>query len=175
MVEKQEPHYGEDSGQEPHYGEEGDLGAEQQRRSTQVALFDSRWMNSWQDTVNSDTTLHRIGRYFTADFLLGIGDEDWVVFMREGRIARITDSLSIETPWSFGLRAPRESWEKFVQRIPPPMYNDIWAMAHPLHGRLRMDGDVKVMWQNMRALTWMLADMRQVADREVVEQRATRV
>ena len=140
-----------------------------------MAAFDSRWMNAWQDTVNGNATMPRIGRYFTTDFLLGIGEDEWVVSMREGRIERITDNLSIETPWSFGLRAPRESWENFVLKIPPPMYNDIWAMAHPLHGRLRMDGDVKVMWQNIRALMWMLADMRQVADREVVEQRATRV
>jgi hypothetical protein len=27
MAEKQEPHYGEDSGQDPHYGEEGAPGA----------------------------------------------------------------------------------------------------------------------------------------------------
>ncbi|GEL18307.1 hypothetical protein [Pseudonocardia asaccharolytica] len=140
-----------------------------------MTTFDSRWMNSWMDTVNSDLVMPRIGRYFTAGFLLGIGDEEWVVSMQRGQIERITDNLSIETPWSFALRAPRESWEKFVQKIPPPMYNDIWAMAHPLHGRLRMDGDVKVLWQNIRALTWMLACMRQVGDREVVEQRATRV
>lgn len=140
-----------------------------------MAVFDSQWMNAWQDVVNADTNMTRIGRYFTTDFLLGIGDDEWIVSVRQGRIERITNNLSIETPWSFGLRAPRESWENFAQRFPPPMYNDIWAMAHPLHGRLRMDGDVKVLWQNVRALTWMLADMRQVAEREVVEQCATRV
>jgi hypothetical protein len=139
-----------------------------------MTTFDSHWMNAWQDAVNGDATMPYVGRYFTTDFLLGIGEDEWVVSMREGRVERITDNISIETPWSFGLRAPRESWENFVQKIPPPMYNDIWAMAHPLHGRLRMDGDVKVMWQNIRALMWMLADMRQVADREVVERRATR-
>jgi len=79
------------------------------------------------------------------------------------------------TPWSFALRAPADSWDKFTLRVPPPMYNDIWAMAHPLHGRLKMDGDVKVLWQNLRALTWMLDRMREVPDRAVVEDRATRV
>lgn len=116
-----------------------------------------------------------IGRYFTADFLLGFGEQEYVVSVRDGRIERITDELGVETPWSFGLRAPEESWAKFAQRIPPPMYNDIWAMAHPLHGRLQMDGDSKVLWQNMRALMWMLERMREVPDRELVEARATRV
>ncbi|MCA3748163.1 MAG: hypothetical protein IN808_03380 [Rubrobacter sp.] len=140
-----------------------------------MAEFDSRWMNAWQDVVNNDATLSLIGRYFTTDFLIGFGEKEYRVSVREGRIERITDNLSIETPWSFALRAPRESWERFAQKVPPPMYNDVWAMAHPLHGRLKMDGDVKVMWQNIRALTWMLARMREVPDHAVVEERATRV
>jgi hypothetical protein len=132
-------------------------------------------MNAWQDTVNADPTLKVIGRFFTTDFLLGFGDQEYIVSVRDGMIQRITDSLTIETPWSFALRAPEDSWEKFTQKLPPPMYNDLWAMAHPLHGRLRMDGDVKVLWQNMRALTWMLDRMREVPDRVVMEERATRV
>ena len=140
-----------------------------------MAKFNSPWMNAWQDMVNADPTLKVIGRFFTTDFLLGFGDQEYIVYVRDGTIQRITDSLTIETPWSFALRAPEESWEKFTQKLPPPMYNDIWAMAHPLHGRLRMDGDVKVLWQNMRALTWMLDRMREVPDRAVMEERATRV
>ena len=129
--------------------------------------FDSQWMNAWQDTVNQDPTMKIIGRYFTTNFLLGFGEKQYLVSMHQGSIERITDQLSIETPWTFALRGPRESWEKFIQRVPPPMYNDIWAMAHPLHGRLRMDGDVKVLWQNLRALTWMLDRMREVQVAEV--------
>jgi hypothetical protein len=111
-----------------------------------MTRFDSHWMNSWQDAVNADAAFNVIGRYFTADFLLGFGDQEYVVSVDGGRIERITDDVGVETPWSFALRAPEDSWEKFTQRIPPPMFNDIWAMAHPLHGRLRMDGDVKVLW-----------------------------
>jgi hypothetical protein len=140
-----------------------------------VAEFDSQWMNAWQDEVNKDPALPVSGRFFTTDFLIGFDDKEYLVSVREGSIERVTDNLSIETPWSFALRAPSESWNKFVQKVPPPMYNDIWAMAHPLHGSLQMDGDVKVMWQNIRALTWMLARMREIPDRAVVEERATRV
>jgi hypothetical protein len=140
-----------------------------------MTRFDAHWMNAWQDAVNADAAFNFIGRYFTADFLLGFGDEEYVVSVDRGRIEHITDDVGVEAPWSFALRAPEESWEKFTQRIPPPMFNDIWAMAHPLHGRLRMDGDVKVLWQNLRALTWMLDRMREVPDRALLEARATRV
>ncbi len=127
-----------------------------------MAEFDSEWMNAWQDEVNNDPALTVFGKYFTANFLLSFGDKEYLVVVRDGRIERITDNLSADTPWLFGLRGPRESWEKFIQQVPPPMYNDIWAMAHPLHGSLRVDGDIKVLWQNMRALFWMLASMRQI-------------
>jgi hypothetical protein len=132
-----------------------------------VQPFDSKWMNAWQDTVNRDPTMKIIGRYFTTNSLLGFGEKQYLVSMYQGNIERITDQLSIETPWTFALRGPRESWELFIQRVPPPMYNDIWAMAHPLHGRLQMDGNVKVLWQNLRALTWMLDRMREVQVAEV--------
>ena len=127
-----------------------------------MAEFDSQWMNAWQDEVNNDPALSVFGKYFTANFLLGFGDKEYLISLREGRIERVTDNLSADTPWSFGLRGPRETWEKFIQQVPPPMYNDIWAMAHPLHGSLSVDGDVKVLWQNIRALMWMLASMRQI-------------
>lgn len=127
-----------------------------------MAEFDSQWMNAWQDTVNADATMPLIGRYFTTDFLIGFGDKEYVVSMRDGRVDRITDHLDIDTTWTFGLRASREVWEKFAQKVPPPMYHDLFAMASPLHGHLQIDGDVKVMWQNVRALTWMLARMREV-------------
>lgn len=127
-----------------------------------MAEFDSQWMNAWQDEVNNDPALAVFGKYFTDNFLLGFGDKEYLVSVREGRIERVTDNLSADTPWTFGLRGPRESWEKFIQQVPPPMYNDIWAMAHPLHGSLSVDGDIKAVWQNMRALFWMLSDMRQI-------------
>jgi hypothetical protein len=124
--------------------------------------FDSEWMNAWQDVVNGDPTMAHIGRNFTTNFLLGFGDMEYVVSVREGRIERINDHLNPDVTWAFGLRGARESWEKFVQRIPPPFFNDIFAMASPLHGHLHIDGDAKVLWQNVRALTWMLARMREV-------------
>ena len=77
-----------------------------------------------------------------------------------GTVARVAQNIGPETTYAFALRGPVESWSKFIQPLPPPMYNDIWAMAHPLHGRLKIEGDVKVMWQNLRAFTWTLDLMR---------------
>lgn len=51
-----------------------------------MAEFDSQWMNAWQDEVNNDPGLAVFGKYFTDNFLLGFGDKEYLVSVREGRI-----------------------------------------------------------------------------------------
>jgi hypothetical protein len=129
------------------------------------AAFELGWMTAWQEAVNSEPILPVIGKHFNANLLLGFGEKEYVVSVREGRIVNLTDQLrvsSVDTPWQFALRAPAETWAKYIQDPPPPMYNDIWAMAHPLHGNLKMDGDLLPLWQNLRSLNYMLEFMRRV-------------
>ena len=129
-----------------------------------MAVFDAGWMQRWQDLVNQDSVTKIIGRHLSADVLLEFGETAYVVSFVNGAIPRIAQDIGPESTYAFALRGPAETWGKFVQPIPPPMYNDIWAMAHPLHGRLKIEGDVKVMWQNLRAFTWTLDFMRNVEE-----------
>jgi hypothetical protein len=129
-----------------------------------MAAFDARWMERWQNLVNQDSVTKVIGRHLTLDCLLDFTSAAYVVSLVNGTLTRVTQNIGPETTYQFALRAPQESWGKFIQPIPPPMYNDIWAMAHPLHGRLKLEGDVKVMWQNLRAFTWTLDLMRNVKE-----------
>jgi hypothetical protein len=124
--------------------------------------FDRSWISAWEHIVNKEPTLPVIGEHFNNNFLLGFDGTEYVVSVREGKIADITDQITIETPWDFALRGPKKSWEKFCQETPPPMFNDIWAMAHPLHGQLRMEGNLLPLWQNLRSLNHMLDQMRRV-------------
>jgi hypothetical protein len=125
--------------------------------------FDLEWIENWARKVNENKVLRVIGRFFNANFVIGIEDRDYLIVVRDGKISRISEGLSPSMMgWQFALRAPAASWSKFTQPIPPPMYNDIWAMAHPLHGKLKIEGDTKPFWQNLRALSWMLALMRDV-------------
>lgn len=128
-----------------------------------MAQLNKQWVEKWAMKVNEDKVLKVIGKFFTANFVIGIGEKDYLVKVRDGKIEMVTDEISPSMMgWQFALRAPADSWSKFAEATPPPMYNDIWAMAHPLHGRLKMEGDTKVFWQNLRALAWMLGIMRQV-------------
>jgi hypothetical protein len=132
-------------------------------RYTSMNHLDIEWIEKWARRVNEDRVLKVIGRFFTANFVIGIEEQDYLIVVREGRVQAVSDGLTTNMMgWQFALRAPASSWSKFAEPVPPPMYNDIWAMAHPLHGKLRIEGDTKVFWQNLRALFWMLALMRQV-------------
>ncbi len=125
-------------------------------------MFDTAWVKKWQDAVNKNGPMSWIGKHFTADLLFGFGDKEYVVSFQKGKLAELSDTLGPETRYQLAIRGPAESWAKFCQKVPPPMYNDLWAMAHPLHGRVKLEGDQMVLWQNMRALMWALDRMREV-------------
>lgn len=125
--------------------------------------FDLDWMERWARIVNDDRILPVIGRFFTGKFVIGFDDSDYLVEVQDGRVRRIFDGLTPNNfGYDFGLRASSPTWAKFCQPVPPPMFNDIWAMAHPLHQNLRIEGNTLPFWQNVRALTRMLALMRDV-------------
>jgi hypothetical protein len=127
-----------------------------------MPAFDKGWMISWQKIVNTNNVLKVIGKYFDADIYMEIGELRYIVSVRKGVIEKIVDQITPESTWDFALRAPKATWEKFIEKVPPPMYNDLWAIAHPLHGNLKMEGNIKLLWQNLRALSWMLSLMREV-------------
>lgn len=129
-----------------------------------MADFDVRWIERWQNMVNRDSVARLLGRHFTADVMLEFGSNAYVVSFQDGELTRVQHEIGAETTYQFALRAPAETWAKFVQPVPPPMYNDIIAMSHSLHGRLKIEGDVKVMWQNLRAFAWDLDLMRSVKE-----------
>ncbi|MEZ5922911.1 MAG: hypothetical protein R3D57_00850 [Hyphomicrobiaceae bacterium] len=125
--------------------------------------FDLDWVERWARTVNDDRILPVVGRFFTAKFVLGIDDTEYLVDVNGGRVQRIAEGLvPNDFGYDFKLTAPSSAWAKFSQQIPPPMFNDIWAMAHPLHRQLQIEGNTLKFWQNLRALTRMLSLMRQV-------------
>ena len=125
--------------------------------------FDLEWIERWARAVNEDRRLPVIGRFFTNRFIIGVDETEFLIDVRGGKIQRIAEGLAPnDMGFDFGLKAPSSAWAKFSQPIPPPMFNDIWAMAHPLHKQLLIEGNTLPFWQNLRALTHMLSLMRQI-------------
>ncbi len=126
-----------------------------------MAEFSSaEWMNKYRGAVSGDQEMNVVGKFFDVDFLLGIGAKEYIMQVRKGEISNIVENPTPLDAWSFAIRGPEESWKKFIQPVPPPMFNDIFAGV--FHGNFKLEGDIKVFMQNIRALFRMLDVMREV-------------
>jgi hypothetical protein len=121
----------------------------------------SAWMTAFQERVNEDEELALIGHRFTANFLFGAGATEYVLRVERGRLVEVVSDPRFDQPWSFALRAPLEHWEKFIQPIPPPLFNEIFAMLMRVP-EFHLEGDTLVAAQNARALQRFMSLMRTV-------------
>jgi hypothetical protein len=125
--------------------------------------FDLDWVERWARSINEDRILPVVGRFFSGRFVLGVDDTEYLIEVHKGKVQRISEGLSpSDMGYDFALKAPSSAWAKFAQPIPPPMFNDLWAMAHPLHKQLLIEGNQMPFWQNMRAIHHMFTLMRTV-------------
>lgn len=113
------------------------------------------------ELVNADDKLVRRGRYVHTTFLVEVGDNGYLVRVAEGRIAAVTPGPFITPNYSFALRAPREAWETFWQKLPPAGFNDLFALFK--RGLLRIEGDLHPFMSNLLYFKDVLAAPRQEA------------
>jgi len=110
------------------------------------------------ELVNADSELVRRGRFLSTTFMLGIGEQGYLVKIIEGRIVSITPGPFVTPNYSFALRAPREEWETFWQKLPPPGFNDIFALFK--RGKLVIEGDLHPFMANLLYIKDVLAALR---------------
>ena len=115
------------------------------------------------DLVNSDVNLVRRGRYLNTTFMFEMGDKGYLVRIVSGRVVSVTPGPFITPNYSFALRASREAWETFWQRVPPPGFNDIFALFK--RGLLRIEGDLHPFMANLLYIKDVLASPRKEAAR----------
>jgi pimeloyl-ACP methyl ester carboxylesterase len=110
------------------------------------------------DLVNADEELVRRGRHVSTTFLLEIGEQGYLIKIIEGRIASITPGPFVTPNYSFALRAPRDEWELFWTRLPPPGHHDIFALFK--RGKLMIEGDLHPLMANLLYFKDVLAAPR---------------
>jgi hypothetical protein len=110
------------------------------------------------DLVNADSHLVRRGRFLSTTFMLGIGDVGYLVKIIEGRIVSVTKGPFVTPNFSFALRAPRDEWEKFWEKVPKPGHNDIFALFK--RGKLTIEGDLHPFMANLLYIKDVLAKPR---------------
>lgn len=118
-----------------------------------------RWARAFQQASNGDAELQAQGKYYTCSFMLDAEQHRVVIQMREGRVERIAiDPGDLEVPYQFAIRASAETWKKFSQPTPPPMYHGIWSAS--FRSGMRLEGDLLPMFQNLACLTHQLELLR---------------
>jgi hypothetical protein len=109
--------------------------------------------------VNADANLVRRGRFVTTTFLIAVDEADTLIRVQEGRIAQTTPGPFVTPDYSFALRAPRAVWEKFWQPLPPPGFNDVFALVK--QKLMRVEGDLHPFMSNLLYFKDVLAAPRQ--------------
>jgi hypothetical protein len=113
------------------------------------------------DLVNADAALVRRGRFLTADFLVEVGDEPFLISVQDGRVASVTPRPAPTRPWRFAIRASAEAWQEFWQPVPRPGYHDLFALTR--FGRARIEGDLLPLMANLRYIKEVLETPRRLA------------
>lgn len=113
------------------------------------------WMEKYRETVNADPEMSVIGDWFTTDFKISFEGNDFLISVREGKIADIVHNPRFDRPVAFTLRAPMSVWNKFINPNPPPLYHDFFAMLMRVDD-FQLDGNTLTTMQNARALHRMM-------------------
>lgn len=112
------------------------------------------------ELVNSDEVLVRRGRYLSVDFMIEVGERQYIVRVREGRIAGVDSGPFVMPSWTFAVRGSAEAWERFWEPVPAPGWNDIFALRKD--GRMTLDGDLQPLMANLLYIKEVLAAPRKL-------------
>jgi hypothetical protein len=125
-----------------------------------VRFLDPNEVERFRQAINSDPEFSLAAQFMTKDALLGVGDSQCIVRVRDGVVTEIKLDPTFMDPWNFSIKAPAEFWQKFLQPMPPPFYNGLFAGM--LRGTLKMEGDLEAAFAHFWAMTRMLDVMRQL-------------
>lgn len=110
------------------------------------------------ERVNGNAALLRRGRYVSLDFLVGVGDTDYVVSVHKGRIESIEARRLPTHSGKFAIRAAADVWEAHWQPMPRRGRHDLFSMV--ADGVAEFDGDLLSLMQNLQYFKDVLASPR---------------
>lgn len=110
------------------------------------------------ELANGDAWLIHRGRFLDVSLMLEVGDDQYLVHIRDGRVASVDRGPLVMPRWTFALRASAEDWRTFWSPSPPPGYHDLVAMMK--FKRLHLDGDPYPFMTHMRYFKELLERLR---------------
>ena len=116
-------------------------------------------LETLKQRVNADAGLVRRGRWVDLTFLIGIGEADYLVTIREGRVESVTPRRLATDTGRFTIRAADATWAEHWKRMPRRDYHDVWSMLPK--GLARIDGDLVPLMQNLQYFKDVIAAPRE--------------
>ncbi|MEM9061368.1 MAG: hypothetical protein AAGD13_12975 [Pseudomonadota bacterium] len=110
------------------------------------------------ELVNANAALVRRGRWASFTMLLGIGAENWLVTIENGRISACEREDLQVSACDFAILGTEDAWLKFWQQMPPPMHHDLHALIRA--GKMRLEGDIDLLLGNMLYVKILLEQLR---------------
>jgi hypothetical protein len=111
-----------------------------------------------RDGVNANAGLVRRGQYVSLSFLLGVGEEDYLVTIEKGRVSSVEPRRLATVTGRFTIRAAKAVWDEFWKPVPKRNHHDLWAMLAA--GIAKIDGDLLPLMQHLQYFKDVLAAPR---------------
>lgn len=99
------------------------------------------------DQTDAATWLAHRGRFVNVTFMLKKGEAEYLITVRDGRVAEIKPGPHVMPRWTFALVAGDEAWEKFWSPTPQPRFHDLMAMVK--FRTLKVEGDQAIFMSNL--------------------------
>jgi len=117
------------------------------------------WVDKFRNQSDSDAELQAHGKFYSCSFLLDMQEHRYLVRMHRGKVEEIlVDPGDLDERYQFAIRASADTWRKFSQPTPPPMYHGIWSAS--FRSGMRLEGDLLILMQNLRCVTRQLELLR---------------
>jgi pimeloyl-ACP methyl ester carboxylesterase len=109
--------------------------------------------------INGDREFRLASRHFSNDILLTVGAVSCLIKIRDGAAVEIERDPSFMKPWSFYIKGTADSWEKFLQPLPPPFFTDLYGCVARRH--FELGGDIEAAFAHFWALSRLLEILRE--------------
>jgi putative sterol carrier protein len=129
-------------------------------------VFNLKWMEAYQDSVLKDAEYSWISRHMNCSFVWKIGEDSFLFNILNGEIISITVPTWNDS-WDFSIEGPLDTWMKFIERSPMPIYNDLLGMLTRLP-QCELKGNRLMAMQYMRSLTRLFTIAREVEGDKMV-------
>lgn len=113
------------------------------------------------ELVNADPAIVRWGRDMNETFMIEVGDTQYLLTVRGGRVESVEKGPFVMRPWRFAIRAKRECWERFWQKVPAPGWSDLFGLLR--RGDVVFEGDQRVLMAYLLYLKLVLAAPRRLS------------